>query len=413
MICRNPWRSQVELDLQTFRKAGLSSQDLARTIRSVQEKKRNSFLFHIRDNEFYVSNIFGSTDYVNKTASILQKGSLPGTLPMFWRASLCFRLPDLDGVIAHSDAPTSMLGEAPFPIFSWNKDYSRSYDILVPWIQFLWSWKRKLSLHKIPKWNEKKSKAVFRGSTTGGIYTLDNYKSLPRSMIVDFCQNNTNICDAKFTKIVQATKTASAGILHDFGLGEALDLYQEAHYKYIILPDGNGAPASRSAKYFFTKSVILKHETEYQEFFYGNLRPFVHYVPLSSTLADLEQKLDWLTNNDAAAERIAENAFQYAMKYFDDYHISCYMADLSVSFRSLFGDEPLLNVSNAAKLRVQTSSLSYELHQRDESFSNCPANAKSLNNETRKFNSLPNTWKNRQEIFKRHSDMRERGGFEK
>ena len=38
----------------------------------------------------------------------------------------------------------------------------------------------------------------------------------------------------------------------------------------------------------------------------------VHYVPISYDLSDLNEKLEWLVNNDAAAKQIAENAMEFA-----------------------------------------------------------------------------------------------------
>lgn len=36
------------------------------------------------------------------------------------------------------------------------------------------------------------------------------------------------------------------------------------------------------------------------------LVPWIHYIPLSESLNDVEEKMEWVVQNDAAAQRIAE-----------------------------------------------------------------------------------------------------------
>ena len=40
----------------------------------------------------------------------------------------------------------------------------------------------------------------------------------------------------------------------------------------------------------------------------------VHYVPFKEDLSDLAEKIEWLQNNDAVAERIARNAEAFVHK---------------------------------------------------------------------------------------------------
>jgi protein glucosyltransferase len=334
-------------------------------------QNQDGFVFHVRSNRFHISEVSGRPTFINSVHAAIKTGKLPSILPLFLKAALCFGLPDFDGVIHGDDWPVSTLSTGAFPVFSWDKAFSYTFDILIPWLQFSTSLKN-IKQNEIPPWNKKQDRAFFRGATTGGDYNATNYRTFPRAKIVYFCKNRPDLCDAKFTSIVHADKPARGALLHAFGTAPFVNIYQEAHYKYIILPDGNGAPASRSGKYFFTRSVILKPETEFQEFYYGNLRPWVHYVPLSSTLDDLESKLVWLRQNDKRAQRIADNAYAYGVRYLNDYHISCYMVDLATTFRSLFQDEPLMDVSALSWIKIQSYDLVHEKHVRDDTFKQCP-----------------------------------------
>jgi spore maturation protein CgeB len=42
------------------------------------------------------------------------------------------------------------------------------------------------------------------------------------------------------------------------------------------------------------------------------LKPMVHYVPVNYDLSDLNEKIEWLVNNDAEAKKIAVNAMELA-----------------------------------------------------------------------------------------------------
>jgi len=46
-------------------------------------------------------------------------------------------------------------------------------------------------------------------------------------------------------------------------------------------------------------SVILKQDSHYYEFFYKQLRPYVHYIPVKADLSDLLDRIQWAKQHDA------------------------------------------------------------------------------------------------------------------
>lgn len=70
--------------------------------------------------------------------------------------------------------------------------------------------------------------------------------------------------------------------------------------------------------------ILLTHPKN-DWWFRRYLTPMVHYVPIEYDLSDISAKLDWLTANDEAAKKIAENAMAFADYYltsdFQKYHI--------------------------------------------------------------------------------------------
>ncbi|WP_127114819.1 glycosyl transferase family 90 [Shimia sediminis] len=51
----------------------------------------------------------------------------------------------------------------------------------------------------------------------------------------------------------------------------------------------------------------------YRQWYYGDLRPFEHYVPIRADLSDLEEKLAWVRAHDSEARAIAEAGQQLAL----------------------------------------------------------------------------------------------------
>ena len=73
-------------------------------------------------------------------------------------------------------------------------------------------------------------------------------------------------------------------------------------YKYILDIDGNSASWTRLPYIMGGGSVALKVESNYGQWFYGDIKPFEHYVPIKSDFSDLIEKIEWLKSNDDKAK---------------------------------------------------------------------------------------------------------------
>jgi len=45
-------------------------------------------------------------------------------------------------------------------------------------------------------------------------------------------------------------------------------------------------------------ALVFKQQSPYYEHFYGDLQPWIHYVPIKRDLSDLEKQLKWAMAND-------------------------------------------------------------------------------------------------------------------
>lgn len=159
------------------------------------------------------------------------------------------------------------------------------------------------------RWEDKSPVAYWRGSPTGGLFPT------ARSRVV-LASNNTTI-DAKFIRDSMHIERDQVGML--------IDTYQEdefwtnrvspqshINYKYILIVDGNCI--SSSYQWVFASGsvpVMITHPNN--EFWFKRyLKPMETFVPIDYSLCDLEEKIQWLRDNDDKAKQIAKNALEFA-----------------------------------------------------------------------------------------------------
>ncbi|KAJ3584800.1 hypothetical protein NHX12_015295 [Muraenolepis orangiensis] len=98
------------------------------------------------------------------------------------------------------------------------------------------------------------------------------------------------------------------------------------HCKYKYLFNFRGVAASFRLKHLFLCGSLVFHVgDEWQEFFYRQLRPWVHYVPLKQDLSDVGELLQFVKQNDAIAQEIA-------LRYHMSIYIYIYMCVILIIF---------------------------------------------------------------------------------
>lgn len=103
-------------------------------------------------------------------------------------------------------------------------------------------------------------------------------------------------------------------------------------FKYEMNLDGTVA-AYRFPYLLAGGSVVFKQDSPYHEFFYGQLNPWTHYIPIKHDLSDLVEKILWAKKNDALVKNISKNARQFARDHLMPQNILCYYVTIfNVSF---------------------------------------------------------------------------------
>ena len=89
--------------------------------------------------------------------------------------------------------------------------------------------------------------------------------------------------------------------------------------------DGNTAAWQRVPWILQSGSVLLLVETPIEEWFYNDLKPWEHYVPIKADFSDLEEKVQWLRKNDDEAKNIVRRASVFARYHFSKEQIRRYL----------------------------------------------------------------------------------------
>jgi len=92
-------------------------------------------------------------------------------------------------------------------------------------------------------------------------------------------------------------------------------LIDHALFKYLLDVEGNGY-SGRVKLLMFSRRPLFLQERPYLEYFYCDLKPFVHYIPVKHDFSDLAERLSWAENHPDQAHTIAAHAYEYAQKTF-------------------------------------------------------------------------------------------------
>ncbi|KAG7248039.1 hypothetical protein CRUP_007501, partial [Coryphaenoides rupestris] len=118
------------------------------------------------------------------------------------------------------------------------------------------------------------------------------------------------------------------------------------HCKYKYLFNFRGVAASFRLKHLFLCGSLVFHVgDEWQEFFYGQLRPWVHYVPLKQDLSDVRQLLQFVKQHDGIAQDIALRGQRHILDHLKMEDVSCYWEKLLSQFGRLLQYQPRRNTT--------------------------------------------------------------------
>lgn len=194
----------------------------------------------------------------------------------------------------------------------------------------------------VPKyqWRNKKEIAFWRGATTGGDFTLDNWYEMPRTKLSLLSAYYPDQIDAGYTSLVAMPQVVKEEILKTLPIVDWVNHKRHLKYKYLVIADGNTCTYPRYYLGLYSGSVVFKDESVDIQWFYKELKPYVHYIPVASDFSDLPEKVQWAKEHDKEAKKIAQNATAFINHNLKLKHIYAYIGELLNEYAKL-QDQPI------------------------------------------------------------------------
>lgn len=147
--------------------------------------------------------------------------------------------------------------------------------------------------NNLVKWKNKINKAIFRGNNKNGyIYNFIDYKNkniIPREYFYEKFKNNKFI---------------------DLGNNE-LTKSKQIKYKYLLDIDGYTNSWEGTVWKLYSGSVVIKQKSIWEQWYYDELKEWVHYVPVNNDFSNLDIIIKWCLDNDNICKQIAENSRKF------------------------------------------------------------------------------------------------------
>lgn len=171
---------------------------------------------------------------------------------------------------------------------------------------------------QIYSWSNKIPKLIWRGSTAqcsldGSHMSIheDNMDQFSRITLCKLSKQYPEIIDAGFTMFYQGGEN----IPYLQTLRSTWVPYEEQfNFKYYIQIDGNTSAYTHSGWKFFIGSLVFRPNSPWIQWYFGALKPLVHYVPVKKNLENLIDRINWAKKNDKKAEEIAKRGQEFARK---------------------------------------------------------------------------------------------------
>ena len=226
-------------------------------------------------------------------------------------------LPDVDFIISLEDGFDSNPDLGPCFVFAKRKQVESL--ILVPDIKAMTGYSRlRKIIHEASQtmpWKDKISKTFWRGSSTGGRFTLDNWDRFARTKLVLLSLQHPKEIDARFHSLLQCTQEVRQLMKRKGLISSSVKKEDHLKYKFLVDVDGNSCSYERYFWLLASNSLVLKQTTPNIQWYYGALEPYVHYLPIKEDLSDLLEKMAWAEEHDAESQAMAERASQFELSF--------------------------------------------------------------------------------------------------
>ncbi|WP_223217218.1 glycosyl transferase family 90 [Rhizobium cauense] len=164
-----------------------------------------------------------------------------------------------------------------------------------------------------PPWDDRSSEIVWRGGMNGCGWAsfapedIDNPAVMQRIRMVQRLRGVAQT-DARFVDL-HPTADDYGTFAHNEGfLGQPVAAETWLGRKFAVDIDGYTNTWSNLLVRMLYGCCVLKVSSQFgfRQWYYDELRPFEHYVPVASDMSDLHEKIEWVRSHDTEARAIAE-----------------------------------------------------------------------------------------------------------
>eukprot|EP00295_Goniomonas_pacifica_P026463 CAMPEP_0175938630 /NCGR_PEP_ID=MMETSP0108-20121206/22803_1 /TAXON_ID=195067 ORGANISM="Goniomonas pacifica, Strain CCMP1869" /NCGR_SAMPLE_ID=MMETSP0108 /ASSEMBLY_ACC=CAM_ASM_000204 /LENGTH=348 /DNA_ID=CAMNT_0017262903 /DNA_START=17 /DNA_END=1063 /DNA_ORIENTATION=- len=261
------------------------------------------------------------------------------------RALRAHGVPDMEFLVNVFDHPKALGGNQQAPILSFSRA-THSFDLMYPSWAFWkggpciasepgcigrWDRKRQVIADNAQQhsWDKKESVLFFRGSRT----------NRERDSVVKLGLKDPKRVDAKYTK-----NQSWRSVADSLGQEPVPEVRLEDHCSFKYLFNSRGVAASfRHRHLFMCGSLVFDLESDWAEFYYAAMKPWVHYVPVAQgatdeeTMTNIESLLTFFQEHDNLARQIAHNGQQFIAQHLRMNDVTSYWSEL---LRELYLRQP-------------------------------------------------------------------------
>jgi len=138
-------------------------------------------------------------------------------------------------------------------------------------------------------------------------------KQAPRGKLVCLSKAHPDLIDAGFFHLHPWHVGDASKFWQAVGKKELIPYEDVLNYKYSIDLDGTTCSYPGFMWKLLMNTTVFKHDSENVMYFYSQVKPWIHYIPVKRDLSDLMEKLIWARNHDHEARQIAEEGRAFAL----------------------------------------------------------------------------------------------------
>lgn len=171
-------------------------------------------------------------------------------------------------------------------------------------------------------WEKRNTTPVFRGTAwrVPDRVSCGRLLEMPRYKAVSFSFDYPELLDARLSAIDWLVKPCFEDNSTTRAFTRLLPVDRIdakvyfSNFQVAVVLGGIGA-AFRLSLHFMTSTAVVLEDFGYQEWFTKYLRPFVHFIPLSRDLHDLNETLHWVQDHPVEVQSIGKNGRAFWEKY--------------------------------------------------------------------------------------------------